>query len=179
MSIFTSKKVWKFLIKIQLTKSDPKRTRVGKCPPSCQLLLTFSSIKLWLTWYTISALFFEKQTNCENSKFKIQDWKFVKPCDRNFSMAAPALPHIRRAAENGCSSMQAHSSSSRVSLWSYFPNFVQKLWGLILLSRSQSNPILIHKPTFKLLYFIIFTQNMIFIVILDHVSIILDRKKAA
>ena len=27
MSIFTSKKVWKFLIKIQLTKSDPKRTR--------------------------------------------------------------------------------------------------------------------------------------------------------
>ena len=37
MSIFTSKKVWKFLIKIQLTKSDPKRTRGGKCPPSCQL----------------------------------------------------------------------------------------------------------------------------------------------
>ena len=28
MSIFTSKKVWTFLIKIQLTKSDPKRTGV-------------------------------------------------------------------------------------------------------------------------------------------------------
>ena len=28
MSIFTSKKVWKFLIKIQLTKSGPKRTTV-------------------------------------------------------------------------------------------------------------------------------------------------------
>ena len=27
MSIFTSKKVWKFLIKIPLTKSNPKRTR--------------------------------------------------------------------------------------------------------------------------------------------------------
>jgi hypothetical protein len=27
MSIFTSKKVWKFLIQIQQTKSDPKRTR--------------------------------------------------------------------------------------------------------------------------------------------------------
>ena len=27
MPIFTSKKVWKFLIKIQLTKSNPKRTR--------------------------------------------------------------------------------------------------------------------------------------------------------
>ena len=39
MSIFTSKKVWKFLIKIQLTKSVPKRTRGGKCPPSCQLWL--------------------------------------------------------------------------------------------------------------------------------------------
>jgi hypothetical protein len=35
MSIFTSKKVWKFLIKIQLSKSDPKMKRDGKCPPSC------------------------------------------------------------------------------------------------------------------------------------------------
>ena len=31
------KKIWKVLIKIQLTKSDPKRRRGGKCPPSCQL----------------------------------------------------------------------------------------------------------------------------------------------
>ena len=31
------KKVWKFLIKIQLTKYDPKSTGGGKCPPSCQL----------------------------------------------------------------------------------------------------------------------------------------------
>jgi hypothetical protein len=27
MSIFTSKKVWKFLMKIQLTKSDPKKDK--------------------------------------------------------------------------------------------------------------------------------------------------------
>ena len=40
MSIFTSKKVWKFLIKIQLTKSDPKSTRRQKYPPSCQLGLS-------------------------------------------------------------------------------------------------------------------------------------------
>ena len=32
MSIFTSQKVWKFLIKTQLTKSDPKRTRGWKVP---------------------------------------------------------------------------------------------------------------------------------------------------
>ena len=32
MSIFTSNKVWKFLMIIQLTKSDPKRTRVWKVP---------------------------------------------------------------------------------------------------------------------------------------------------
>ena len=32
MSIFTPKKVWKFLIKIQLTKSNPKRTRGWKVP---------------------------------------------------------------------------------------------------------------------------------------------------
>ena len=32
MSIFTCKKVWKCLIKIQLTKSDPKRTRGWKVP---------------------------------------------------------------------------------------------------------------------------------------------------
>jgi hypothetical protein len=30
MPIFISKKVWKFLMKIQLTKSNPKRTRGGK-----------------------------------------------------------------------------------------------------------------------------------------------------
>ena len=42
MSIFTSKKVKKILIKIQLTKSDPKRQRGGKCPASCQLGLTIS-----------------------------------------------------------------------------------------------------------------------------------------
>ena len=34
---FHLQKVWKFLIKIQLTKPDPKRTRGKKCPPSCQL----------------------------------------------------------------------------------------------------------------------------------------------
>ena len=32
MSIFTSKKVWKFLIKIHLTKSNPKITRGVKVP---------------------------------------------------------------------------------------------------------------------------------------------------
>ena len=42
MSIFTSKKVWKFLVTIQLTNSDPKRTGGGKCPASCQLGLTRS-----------------------------------------------------------------------------------------------------------------------------------------
>ena len=39
ISIFTSKNVWKFLIKIQLTKSDPKIIR-GVRPGSCQLGLT-------------------------------------------------------------------------------------------------------------------------------------------
>jgi hypothetical protein len=37
MSIFNSKKGWKFSIKIQLTKSDPKGQGGGKCPASCQL----------------------------------------------------------------------------------------------------------------------------------------------
>jgi hypothetical protein len=32
MSIFTSEKAWKFLIKIQLTKSDTKRTRIKVSP---------------------------------------------------------------------------------------------------------------------------------------------------
>ena len=40
MSIFTSKKVWKFLIKIQLPKIWSKRTRGGNCTASCQLGLT-------------------------------------------------------------------------------------------------------------------------------------------
>ena len=37
---FHLQKVWNFLIKIQLTKYNPERTRGGKCPPSCQLGLT-------------------------------------------------------------------------------------------------------------------------------------------
>ena len=37
MSIFTPKKVWKFLLEIQLTKSDPKKTKDGNWPSSCQL----------------------------------------------------------------------------------------------------------------------------------------------
>ena len=37
MSIFTSKKVWNFFIKIQLKKSDPKSKRREKYHPSCQL----------------------------------------------------------------------------------------------------------------------------------------------
>ena len=31
------RKKWKFLINIQMKNSDPKRTGVGKCLPSCQL----------------------------------------------------------------------------------------------------------------------------------------------
>ena len=55
MSIFTSKKVWKFLIKIQLTKSDPKRIGDGKCPPSCQLGL----IQTWpSSWYELKRVRF-------------------------------------------------------------------------------------------------------------------------
>ena len=55
MSILTSKKVWKFLIRNQLTKSDPKRTGGGKCLPSCQLGLNllcfaFSKISSSILW---------------------------------------------------------------------------------------------------------------------------------
>ena len=35
MSFLTSKKVWKFLVKNSAEKILSKRTRVGKCPPSC------------------------------------------------------------------------------------------------------------------------------------------------
>ena len=52
MSDFTYKKVWKFLIKIQLTKSDPKRMRNGKCPPSCQLGLS------WFLFMNFRAILF-------------------------------------------------------------------------------------------------------------------------
>ena len=37
VSIFTSKKVWNFLIKNQMTKSDKKRQGGGKCPALWQL----------------------------------------------------------------------------------------------------------------------------------------------
>ena len=43
MSIFTSKKVWKLLIKIQLTKPDPKRTRGWKVP--CLMQIRVKTLK--------------------------------------------------------------------------------------------------------------------------------------
>ena len=59
MPIFISKKVWKFLIKIKLTKSNPKRTRGGKCPLSCQL-----GLKLWKWVYDLFQLVFVLFTLC-------------------------------------------------------------------------------------------------------------------
>ena len=55
MSIFTSKKVWKFLIKIQLTKYNPKRTRGWKVPSLMPIrvnqqtykILNTTSNRLW------------------------------------------------------------------------------------------------------------------------------------
>ena len=46
MSIFTSKKVWKFLIQIQLTKSNPKITRGVKVP----WLMPIRVKVLWTDW---------------------------------------------------------------------------------------------------------------------------------
>ena len=45
MSIFTSQNVSKFLIKIQLTKSDPKRASGGKCPPPMLIRVNSSMAK--------------------------------------------------------------------------------------------------------------------------------------
>ena len=44
-SIFTFKKVWKFLIKTQLTKSDPKRTSGWKVPSLMPIWI--HQIKMW------------------------------------------------------------------------------------------------------------------------------------
>ena len=48
MSIFTSKKVWKFLIKIQLTKSNPKRTRGWKVPSLMPIRVNWPSSSGWV-----------------------------------------------------------------------------------------------------------------------------------
>ena len=47
MSIFTSKKVWKFLIKIQLIKYDPKRTRGWKVPSLMPIRIKPDSPDFW------------------------------------------------------------------------------------------------------------------------------------
>ena len=54
MSIFTSKIFWKFLIKIQLLKSYPKRKRGGKCPGSCQLGLKQRFSQFLLQYFLIN-----------------------------------------------------------------------------------------------------------------------------
>ena len=51
MSIFTSKKVWTFLIKIQLTKCDPKRTRGRKVPSLVPIRVNTKYLEVsWLGW---------------------------------------------------------------------------------------------------------------------------------
>ena len=60
MSIFTSKKVWKFLIKIQLTKSDPKKTGGGKCPPSCQLGYYKNKLLFYIDTIFMGILLFQR-----------------------------------------------------------------------------------------------------------------------
>ena len=57
MSIFTHKKVWKFLVRIQLIKSVPKKTGGGKCPASCQLGLNqiHAAIDLFTHFFEIVA----------------------------------------------------------------------------------------------------------------------------
>ena len=69
MSIVTSKKVWKFFIKIQLPKSDPKRTGVGKCPASCQLELNLKITKIF--WHILFS---------EASKFCLLTLKIIRKC---------------------------------------------------------------------------------------------------
>ena len=55
MSIFTYKKVWKFFIKIQLTKSDPKRTRGWKVP--CLMPIKSIFYKLFSANFKTGSLF--------------------------------------------------------------------------------------------------------------------------
>ena len=55
MSIFTSKKVWKFLIQIQLTKSNPKITRGVKVP--CLM-----PIRVKLRYFTRFVIFIRYKT---------------------------------------------------------------------------------------------------------------------
>ena len=53
MSIFTSKKVWKFLIQIQLTKSNPKITRGVKVP--CLMPIRVKNgVDLWVKYRVYS-----------------------------------------------------------------------------------------------------------------------------
>ena len=58
MSIFSSKKVWKYLINIQLTKSDPKRTRgVESALPHANQVLTAIMKKLAFPFYYLTCTF--------------------------------------------------------------------------------------------------------------------------
>jgi hypothetical protein len=70
MPIFTSKEVWKFLIRIQLKKFDPKRTRGWKVPCLMPIRVSWHENSLILV-----VLGLHKSKNktlipkCDNSKF--------------------------------------------------------------------------------------------------------------
>ena len=72
---FPSKIVWKNLIKIQLTKSDPKSTGGGKCPASCQLGLKYMNV---LKFSNFFPSFYVCTINIEMNSFQRQYFYFFK-----------------------------------------------------------------------------------------------------
>ena len=135
---------------------------------------------LWFSSYTISvnnnkSYFLKKQTNCENSKFKIgNSWNHTTEISLWQHLHCHTSGEQRRMAAAACRHYIVvvgyhYDQTFQISSKNYE--------ALFCLLNHKAIPIRIHKTTFKLLYFIIFIQNMIFIVILNHVSIILDRKR--
>ena len=75
MSIFTSKKVWKFLVKVQLTKSDQQRTLGRKCSVPCQLGLMLILFMARVTFAkSISSLNFIKDFFLVGIRFFKPSW---------------------------------------------------------------------------------------------------------
>ena len=129
ISIFTSEKVWFFFINIQLRKSDPKKTRGGKCPPLCQLGLKLIS-EMRLVWskgglisdgiltlvslptkvpnlppeqkIRISLLF--QLTTCSNFLLRGVIWHFVFGIGTKVKIPYRSVPYLRFILKYGLSS---------------------------------------------------------------------------
>ena len=123
---FHLQNVWKFLVKLQLTKSDPKRAGDGKCPASCELGLT--STRLNPNWHEgryfsllvlfgsdfVSWIFIKYFQTFLEMKIDI-NWVNLSPCEAHCSKIL-----LSKISQGGAKDDSSCQWGLRYARWNHF-----------------------------------------------------------